>query len=677
MEKTSPPSDATVRDLKFQKTPAAVIIAAATAISISVTTATGLLAGPEVYLSIAREYPGRGMVAGVAILRSIHEVFSILTLGLLATVLMFDSRDRSLGRSTVSRTARSLLQICSAIWASAVLSLVVVDGLNTNGLSLPALEVPQQLWFAMTATPYSAAWLIVFAAAFLIFVISLLSESWTAHVAALWFGLIAILAPVVIAQVLVGPNHDLGVDAAVIQTPVSAFVLGLLAAGVLLESMHSRSRVLHRLVRSRLLWIGVFFIIASDVVITVFKLSGSGLTESTTGWQIVARWVAFVGVCIASGAVASKHGGRWARTTLVVGIATWAAVTASMALVPSPNYFVPNDPVAAVLGYVVEEAPDAIVLLTNWRVNLLFSVLAVTAIVAYAYGVLRLKRRGDVWPVSRTISWLIGWSILLILLNSGLGKYSPADFGIHMVVHMTLNMLIPAFLVVGGPITLMLRALAGTGAAGKRIHRRVNQLLHSRGARFMMHPLFVFTVYIASYYVLYLTPLFSGLIRYHWGHQLMNVHFLIVGYMFFSLVVGVDRVPFQLPQIGKLGYVLAAMPFHAFFGIVLMMSSTPVALNFYRTLDLDWLDIEAQQYFGGGIAWAGGELPLLGVVVVLGIQWARQDKQEAKRFDRHEDAGLSDEFTAYNAMLQRLATRDGKVTATGKSSEEEVTNREK
>ena len=157
----------------------------------------------------------------------------------------------------------------------------------------------------------------------------------------------------------------------------------------------------------------------------------------------------------------------------------------------------------------------------------------------------------------------------------------------------------------------------------------------------------------------------------------MNVHFLIVGYMFFSLVVGVDRVPFQLPQIGKLGYVLAAMPFHAFFGIVLMMSSTPVALNFYRTLDLDWLDIEAQQYFGGGIAWAGGELPLLGVVVVLGIQWARQDKQEAKRFDRHEDAGLSDEFTAYNAMLQRLATRDGKVTATGKSSEEEVTNREK
>src|SRR5699024_8511494 len=83
--------------------------------------------------------------------------------------------------------------------------------------------------------------------------------------------------------------------------------------------------------------------------------------------------------------------------------------------------------------------------------------------------------------------------------------------------------------------------------------------------------------------------------------------------------------------------------------------------NFYRTLDLPWLDIAAEQYFAGGIAWAGGELPLLGVVIVLAIQWTKQDKRDARRFDRHEDAGLSDAFSAYNDMLRKLAARDGVV----------------
>lgn len=334
-------------------------------------------------------------------------------------------------------------------------------------------------------------------------------------------------------------------------------------------------------------------------------------------------------------------------------------MTAAMTLIPSPNYFAPNDVVAVFLGYTVDAAPDPQVLLTDWRMNLLLTTVGLAAMLAYALGVIRLKRRGDSWPIARTLCWMIGWTITIVLMDSGLGKYSPADFGIHMIVHMSLNMLIPAFLVVGGPITLLLRATTGTGRLGRQIHARINQLINWPGTHLLLHPLVVFLVYIASYYALYLTPLFEDLIRYHWGHQLMNVHFLIVGYMFFSLVIGIDRLPFELPHIGRLGYVIAAMPFHAFFGVVLMMTSTPVALNFYRSLDLRWLDIASEQYFAGGIAWAGGELPLLGVVIVLAVQWTRQDKKAAKHFDRHEDSGLRDEFGAYNEMRRRLAERDG------------------
>ncbi|WP_210603165.1 cytochrome c oxidase assembly protein [Brevibacterium oceani] len=665
------------------RAPVAAAVLTITVIAVTAAIITGILSGSEVYTSIAREFPGTAVVVLVAVLRSVHVVFSMLSLGMLAVVLMFTSRTTRPGWSRTSVTAHGLLRAFSAIWVTAAVMLIVVDGLNTNGLSLTALNDPNQLGFALTGTFYPTAWLIVAVAAFIVFAVALLAESWAAHAVSLWVGMVAILAPVVISQVLVGPDHDLGEDAAIIQTPLAAVVLGLLTAGVVLELVHPHCGALGRMARSKLMWVGIIVIACADVVISVFKLAGTPLLDSTTGWQLLTRWAALAVIIIALVTAASakaRNGARHAdgspvsarsgaartgaaRAGILLGVTAWAAMTASMVLVPSPNYFAPNSTVAVFLGYTVEAAPDPIVLLTHWRINLLLTSVAVAAMVTYGFGVLRLRRRGDSWPVVRTICWVTGWIITIVLMSSGLGKYSPADFGIHMIVHMTLNMLIPAFLVGGGPITLLLRATTGTGRLGRQIHARINQLIGWKGLRLLLHPLFVFVVYIGSYYALYLTPLFAELIQYHWGHQLMNVHFLIVGYMFFSLVIGVDKLPIELPHIGRLGYVIAAMPFHAFFGIVLMMTNTPVAQNFYRTLDLPWLDIPAEQYFAGGIAWAGGELPLLGVVIVLAVQWTRQDKRDARRFDRHEDAGLSNEFSAYNEMLRKLAERDGVVAA--------------
>lgn len=635
---------------------AAVVVGLIVVLAVGVTIVTGLMAGPDVYTSIAREYPGRTVVVLVSILRATHEVFSVLTIGTLAMVLMFTSRTAGLGRSKTSAMARSLLRVFSAIWASAVLVLVVVDGLNTNGLSVAALDGPKTLWFALSGTFYPTAWLIVLIAAFGIFATSLLSETWAAHAVSLWIGMVAILAPIVISQVLVGPDHDIGEDAAIIQTPVAGVVLGLLTAGVLLEMAWPGSGILRRLARSRLLWAGLLVIAGADVAISIFKLAGTPLTATPTGWQLLTRWaglaVIFLGVL---GLRAGRSG--WPRAAVLAGFLGWTAMTASMTLIPSPNYFAPNDVVAVFLGYTVDAAPDVTVLLTHWRTNVLLTFVSVVGMIGYAIGVWRLNRRGDVWPLARTLCWMIGWALTIVTMDSGFGKYTPADFGLHMIAHMALSMLIPMFLVLGGPITLLLRSTSGTGHLGQQIQSRVDQLIDWPGMRLLLNPLIVFVVYVASFYLLYLTPLFEGLALYHWGHQLMNVHFLIVGYMFFSVVVGVDRLPYELPHIGRLGFVIAAMPFHAFFGIVLTMMNTPVAQNFYRSLGLDWLDITAEQHFAGGVAWAGGELPLLAVVIILAVVWTRQDERAARRFERHGDSGQGDESAAYDEMLRRLAAR--------------------
>jgi len=299
------------------------------------------------------------------------------------------------------------------------------------------------------------------------------------------------------------------------------------------------------------------------------------------------------------------------------------------------------------------------VLLLEWRPNILFAVLTAAGIGLYLWGVRRLRQRGDAWPVGRTIAWVLGWATVFLTTSSGLGKYSSVSFSLHMILHMSLNMLGPLLLVMGGVVTLALRASTAhrrNEPAG--VHEWITAMLNWRLTHAFYHPIHVFVSFVGTYYLLYLTPIFGEALRYHWSHQLMNLDFLIIGYVFYSLVIGVDHPPRPLPHIGKLGLVLAAMPFHAFFGVVIMSSETVIARNYYEYIGKWWMtDLAHDQYVGGGIAWAAGELPLIAVVIALVTQWSRQDSRRAKRVDRHLDSGIDDSFEAYNDMLNRLSGR--------------------
>jgi putative copper resistance protein D len=100
----------------------------------------------------------------------------------------------------------------------------------------------------------------------------------------------------------------------------------------------------------------------------------------------------------------------------------------------------------------------------------------------------------------------------------------------------------------------------------------------------------------------------------------------------------------------------ASMPFHAFFGVILMNMQTVIGQDFYRSLKLPWVDdLLTDQRLGGGIAWASGEIPVLLVLIALLVQWARADEREAKRSDRREETSGDADLTAYNAMLKQMA----------------------
>jgi putative copper resistance protein D len=178
-------------------------------------------------------------------------------------------------------------------------------------------------------------------------------------------------------------------------------------------------------------------------------------------------------------------------------------------------------------------------------------------------------------------------------------------------------------------------------------------------ARFVTHPVFVFVLFLTSFPALYFSSLFEVMIASHLGHLVMNLHFLVVGYLYYWVIIGVDPAPRQTQPMIKLAMLLGALPFHAFFGLALMNSHTAMAADYYNGLGLPWVtDLIDEQRLGGAIAWGATELPIIIVMIALLSQWASSDEREARRSDRVGDRNVDDELDAYNRMLAGLAERD-------------------
>lgn len=307
--------------------------------------------------------------------------------------------------------------------------------------------------------------------------------------------------------------------------------------------------------------------------------------------------------------------------------------------------------------------PPSVSAYLGWHPEPFFLTVSVIALALYVFGVLRLRQRGDSWPIARTANFVLGMLIFIGITCTGLNDYGMYLFSVHMIQHMMLSMVTPLFILLGAPITLALRVMhpAGPGRTGPR--EILLALLHSRFAKVVASPIFTLPLFIVSLYGLYFTSLFDFLMRSRLGHDAMLVHFLMVGLLFFWPVMGVDPAPHRSPYVIRILELFAVMPFHAFFGIAIMMSNSVFESTFANPPASWGLTALSDQNTAGSIAWAFGEAPTIVVLLVLFIQWARSDQREAKRKDRKADRDGDAELAEYNEFLARLARQNGGTAA--------------
>jgi len=298
-------------------------------------------------------------------------------------------------------------------------------------------------------------------------------------------------------------------------------------------------------------------------------------------------------------------------------------------------------------------------LFTEVHIDWLWLALGTLAASWYVLAVRRLRRRGDHWPASRMIAWLAGCVGLIFFTNGGPGVYSAVHFSTHMIQHMGLMMVIPPLFALGGPVLLALRTLPPRHDHSRGIREWLLLVTHSRATQILFTPVVAAVIFAAGLIAFYYTGWFAFSLQTHQGHVFMSVHFLISGYAFYWVLIGVDPGP-QRPSFPiRLVILLATIAFHAFFGLAIMSQTEILAIDWWHALrQTDDLALLTDQQVGGGIAWGAAEIPTVLVALVVVRQWMRSDERAAVRFDRAADRDHDAELTRYNDQLARLVERD-------------------
>ncbi|SPM35845.1 copper resistance protein CopD [Mycobacterium rhizamassiliense] len=616
--------------------------------------------------------PGPVTTLGLPFVRAAGEIAAVLAVGsfLFAAFLVPPQKTGVLDAG--GYRALRLGTVASGVWAVCAALLIPLTISDVSGHPVGEHLNPLTIWTLADLINTASAWrwTAVLAALVTLASVAVLRWSWTPVLLA---GSMITLIPLgLTGHSSAGGSHDLATNSLLIHlVAASVWAGGLLALVAHALRGGDHLDLAARRFSAIALWCWVAMGL-SGVINALVRLAPSDLLGTAYGRLVVAKFVALCALGVLgwrqrrSGVVALQADPQKRSVLLrlalieaaLFGVTFGIAVGLGRTPPPPPPGGLPSIPEAEI-GYDFAGPPTVARILFDWRFDLVFGTAAIVLAALYVAAVVRLRRRGDHWPPGRMVAWLLGCLTLLFVTSSGVGRYMPAMFSMHMAAHMGLSMLTPILLVLGAPVSLALRALPAAGRDDPPGPREwLLAALHSRVSQILTNPIVATVLFVAGFYGLYFTSIFDDAVASHAGHLAMNVHFLVSGYLFYWVVIGVDPTPRPIPHLAKVGVVFASLPMHAFFGVELMGTPTVLGEAYYRSLGLSWhTDLLGDQRLGGGIAWAAGEIPLVIVMLALLVQWARSDARTARRLDRAADRDNDADLTAYNAMLAEMARR--------------------
>ncbi|GAA5228270.1 cytochrome c oxidase assembly protein [Paeniglutamicibacter antarcticus] len=537
------------------------------------------------------------------------------------------------------------------------------------------------------------AWMIVIAAIVSSLALGVRSSTWVG--ATTLFSFVGILPLSLIGHAAGGDDHWGAVNSIMLHLAgVSLWFGGIVVLAALAPLLASKAP--GRYPGTRPILAGtVLRRFSALATISIVLVAGSGIVNATIRITDLDQWftrygflvMAKIAATLALGALGLIHrqrvipaleAGKIAATRaawkvvgaeVIIMAAVMALATVLARTAPPTPDAPPVEPTPARLltGYELPPPLTSASWAEVWRFDWLWIAIVVFLAIAYLWAVIKVRKRGDKWPILLTISWMVGLAALFYFTSGAMAVYGKILFSVHMVDHMALTMVAPLFLVIGSPVTLALKALTSRADGTRGPREWILVLVHSKYSAVITHPLFAAANFAGSIIIFYGTDAFGFALRQHMGHELMNVHFLITGYLFALSMIGTDPVPKRAPYPFRLVILLATMSFHAFYGVSIMSSTSLIQADWFGNMGRTWGETALEdQRLGAGAMWGIGEIPTLLIALGVMVSWNRDDTKESKRKDRQADRDNDAELHAYNDMFAQMKKQDEEISRHGR-----------
>ena len=601
---------------------------------------------------------------GLPIVRALHHLGLLLAVGGGGTaVLLLPGPGRREVTSLAGPRGRTvrIAAAGAALWAAASLALVPLGGLEATGAGSELDPWTVALSTDLGRLQLTIAVIAAISALFSAIARSTVLAAWGLAFAGIGTGFLGLAG-----HAGASLDHLNAVNGmAVHLVSVTVWAGGLLAIGLISPMLDVPQ--LATTIRRFSPWalaavVGLAF---SGVLSAAIRMSSLDELVTTGYGRIVAfKAVALVALAVLGFLQRRRLGDRirFRHLALTEGAVMALVIGASIALgrsappVPQEVPAVGDLRVLSLVGYLPPQEPFSLAaLFTQVEPDWVALLLAMVMAGFYVAGVVRLRRRGDAWPMLRTVLFLLGCVAFAWVMSGGAAAYGRFRFDAHMVQHMAMMMIVPPLWVAGGVVTLLSRAQAPRTDGSRGIREWVLAALHSGYARTVSSPPLAGLFFAGSLVVFYFTPLFEMAMYHHLGHVLMTVHFLLSGYLFAWVLIGIDPSTRPINPVMKLVTLLVTLAFHAFFGVAVVSATWLIAEGWYLDLGMFTVEeLELIQVRGGSIMWAVSEIPTVLYALVVAVQWMRSDDRRAAQWDRKADRDGDAELAAYNAYLSSM-----------------------
>lgn len=235
------------------------------------------------------------------------------------------------------------------------------------------------------------------------------------------------------------------------------------------------------------------------------------------------------------------------------------------------------------------------------------------------------------WPGWRTLAFFLGLLTLLASLATQLEHYAYELFSAHMLQHMLLTLAAAPLLLLGAPITPLLRGLP------KAVRRRaIAPLARWRPLRAAFHtlrsPLVAGILYVGGLYYWHIPRLYDAAVEDPLLHSVEHGWFLASALLFWSVVIDPEPFRSSLHYAARILYLLlAGAAQNTILGGVLAFSSR-IFYPHYSTSALAYgIDPLTDQRVGGAIMWVPGDMIFLVAASFAFVRWLQSEEDEQRR----------------------------------------------